>query len=550
MYKNAEKKKKKAPPPAPPNIPKHQQPQGNKKAALPAMPRKAPAASRIQNTMGLHRPYHAPPPELATEALEKEEGPRLPVGMVLEENLTKAQKKNLKRKLGKQGAARAENSSEAGTAVTDGSTDHTSGFAEADWGFGEGSGGGHGQIAPHEIMGCPKLVSNLDRYKQLLGLHAYIGSEDEDEEGGEGYDSDSDYEREEQQVGHSTRDRSSGHIQNGTVANSSATKAAVTAAVAAGGGHLHVTAPQPSAAGATAIGALSSDGSSYEAFPAGWEGGQNGAHESAAAAAAKEEEMVALAMQLSLQEEAVRQQHQLQQQHLAAAPAPAAGIASSLAVPMMSGGPAASMGLPLMMPVSAAPVPNNTAGFMMFTSQAMQVPMPMPVLAPAAGGGAAAAVFGVPAASAGMQGLFAPQQQLNGVLPGGVFQDRAQSYATAGAAAAAGGAQQLLQNLGFGAGNGHTPPTFFVPGQAPGSFVPAGVLGGTGGFGSVFSASPAVTALGAGVAPVMATGHGLAEVNMGAGGQQLRVEDVEEDDEDDDEDELQELLGLCGVTAA
>ena len=472
--------------------------------------------------------------------------------MVLEENLTKAQKKNLKRKLGKQVAAKAENSSEAGTAVTDGSTDHTSGFAEADWGFGEGSGGGHGQMAPHEIMGCPKLVSNLDRYKQLLGLHAYIGSEDEDEEGGEGYDSDSDYEREEQQVGHSTRDRSSGHIQNGKVANSSATKAAVAAAVAAGGGHLHVTAPQPSAAGATAIGALSSDGSSYDAFPAGWEGGQNGRHDSAAAAA-KEEEMVALAMQLSLQEEAVRQQHQLQQQHLAAAPAPAAGMvqlpASSLAVPMVSGGPAASMGLPLMMPVSAAPVPNGTAGFMMFTSQAMQVPMHMPVLAPA-GGGAAAAVFGVPAASAGMPGLFAPQQQLNGVLPGGVFHDRAPSYTTAGAAAAAGGAQQLLQNLGFGAGHGHTPPTYLVPGQAPGSFVPAGVLGAMGGFGSVFSASPSVTATGAGIAPVMATGHGLVEVNMGAGGQQLRVEDVEEDDENDDEDELQELLGLCGVTAA
>jgi hypothetical protein len=482
--------------------------------------------------------YQAPPPELVPEEAEKEEGPRLPVGMVLEAKLNKAQKKNLKRKLGKQAAAKAEDSSEAGTAVTDGSTDHTSGFAEADWALGEGGGAGarHGQMAPHEIMGCAKFVSNVDRYKQLLGLQSYMASDGEDGEGENEYDSDSEYEEEEQGSGQRLQGHPSGHILNVENAIPSVPEAGPPAAVPGEGRHLHVTAPQPSAAGVALHGALSSDGSSYDAFPGGWDDGHNGAHDAASAAAAKEEEMVALAMQLSLQEETARQR-QLEQQ-LAAAPAAIGGMVQM---------PAASMGFPGVMPPSVAPAVHNTAGFWPFSSQAMPVPVP---------------AAGLTAAAAAMPGLFDRQQQVNGVIPGGVqapLSSFVNPYFTGDAADTARGhvrAQELLQSLRGGAANGHAPQAFFA-GQYPVGApqfpaTPAvSVLGVMGGFGAASNAGVVRTAIavpdGAGAAPTMVTGHGLAEVNMGAGGQQLKVEDV---DEDDDEDELQELLGLCGVAAA
>lgn len=102
----------------------------------------------------------------------------VPVGLVLEEAMTKAQKKNLARRKKKQQATATDGQhSEAGTAATDGSADpnNLDEWALADQPCSSA-------LADHNLLaGHTKFVTDPVRYLQLLGL---MDTEDESEHGG------------------------------------------------------------------------------------------------------------------------------------------------------------------------------------------------------------------------------------------------------------------------------------------------------------------------------------------------------------------------------
>jgi hypothetical protein len=104
----------------------------------------------------------------------------VPVGLVLEEALTKAQKKNLQRRKKKQQeAAGGDAHSEAGTAATDASS-------LDGWNDGAGSSNGGASSSMGTTAGAAALLSSnafvtdIKRYQQLLGL--YVGDDDSDDE--------------------------------------------------------------------------------------------------------------------------------------------------------------------------------------------------------------------------------------------------------------------------------------------------------------------------------------------------------------------------------
>lgn len=98
--------------------------------------------------------------------------PHVPVGLVLEEALTKAQRKNLARRKKKVQAAAADTISEAGTAVTD--TSSLDDFAVS-----QQPGATAGSSAAHHLLNGDKFVTDIKRYQQLLGLYMDSDSEDE-----------------------------------------------------------------------------------------------------------------------------------------------------------------------------------------------------------------------------------------------------------------------------------------------------------------------------------------------------------------------------------
>jgi hypothetical protein len=96
---------------------------------------------------------------------------------VLEEALTKAQKKNLQRRKKKQEAAGGDGHSEAGTAATDASS--------VDWNDGAGSSNGGASslgttAGAAALLSSNAFVTDIKRYQQLLGL--YVGDDDSDDE--------------------------------------------------------------------------------------------------------------------------------------------------------------------------------------------------------------------------------------------------------------------------------------------------------------------------------------------------------------------------------
>lgn len=111
----------------------------------------------------------------------------VPVGLVLEEALTKAQKKNLARRKKKQQAATADGQhSEAGTAVTDGSADLNSldDWVAAEQQRNRAGTAGNSAPAPENLLaGHTKFVTDPARYLQLLGLLNDDSDTDSDGEG-------------------------------------------------------------------------------------------------------------------------------------------------------------------------------------------------------------------------------------------------------------------------------------------------------------------------------------------------------------------------------
>jgi hypothetical protein len=99
---------------------------------------------------------------------------------VLEEALTKAQKKNLQRRKKKLEAAGADGHSEAGTAATEDAS------SVDGWNDGAGSSNGGASSSQGTTAGAAALLSSnafvtdIKRYQQLLGL--YVGDDDSDDE--------------------------------------------------------------------------------------------------------------------------------------------------------------------------------------------------------------------------------------------------------------------------------------------------------------------------------------------------------------------------------
>lgn len=119
----------------------------------------------------------------AAAELEKPKGPHVPVGLVLEEALTKAQKKNLQRRKKKQqqDAAGGDACSESGTAITDASS-------VDGWNDGAGSSSNAGSslgttAGAAALLSSNSFVTDIKRYQQLLGL--YVGGDDSDDEDAE-----------------------------------------------------------------------------------------------------------------------------------------------------------------------------------------------------------------------------------------------------------------------------------------------------------------------------------------------------------------------------
>lgn len=121
----------------------------------------------------------------AAAELEKPKGPHVPVGLVLEEALTKAQKKNLQRRKKKQqqDAGGGDACSESGTAITDASS--VDGWND---GAGSSSNAGAGSslgttAGAAALLSSNSFVTDIKRYQQLLGL--YVGGDDSDDEDAE-----------------------------------------------------------------------------------------------------------------------------------------------------------------------------------------------------------------------------------------------------------------------------------------------------------------------------------------------------------------------------
>jgi hypothetical protein len=115
---------------------------------------------------------------------DKPKGPHVPVGLVLEEALTKAQKKNLQRRKKKQqqDAAGGDAHSESGTAATDASSldGWNDGAGSSNAGAGSSMGTTAGAAA---LLSSNAFVTDIKRYQQLLGL--YVGGDDSDDEDAE-----------------------------------------------------------------------------------------------------------------------------------------------------------------------------------------------------------------------------------------------------------------------------------------------------------------------------------------------------------------------------
>ncbi|KIZ00124.1 hypothetical protein MNEG_7840 [Monoraphidium neglectum] len=157
-----------------------------KKAQLPGvLPRKPPVASRVAPAPV----YSAPRTMFEPQEEEEARGPKeLPPGMTLDMFMTKAQKKNLRKKASK--AKGAEAGSEAGTAATEDSFgDVQSEVAAAGGGGDGGSNGGGGasgsavHVDPASLLGGNAFVRDVSSYNRLLGL--YCGDSTDDEEDGE-----------------------------------------------------------------------------------------------------------------------------------------------------------------------------------------------------------------------------------------------------------------------------------------------------------------------------------------------------------------------------
>jgi hypothetical protein len=188
------------------------------KAALPKAPRKM-APPKLHNLASVSRTHttsgvstgawglkgaapvlanaHLPPPEDpdTSTAAAAAGGPRpaqLPVGLVLEEALTKAQKKNLARKKKRAGLTGAEAASEASSDHQDnvsalGASDSagSSSFSSATTGAGlVGFDGASMASSQHDFLAQQgfKFVTDPARYAQLLGLYCADSDEEEDAE--------------------------------------------------------------------------------------------------------------------------------------------------------------------------------------------------------------------------------------------------------------------------------------------------------------------------------------------------------------------------------
>lgn len=141
---------------------------------------------------------HLPPPEdpdltTAGAAADGLRPAQMPVGLVLEEALTKAQKKNLARKKKRAGLTGAEAASEASSDHQDnvtalGASDSagSSSFSSATTGAGlVGFDGASMASSQHDFLAQQgfKFVTDPARYAQLLGLYCADSDEEDDAEG-------------------------------------------------------------------------------------------------------------------------------------------------------------------------------------------------------------------------------------------------------------------------------------------------------------------------------------------------------------------------------
>lgn len=143
-----------------------------------------PAVNAWQRPEGVLVALNGAPLEARQEEPEPEAGaaePRpagLPVGMVLEQAMTKAQKKNLHRRKKKAvaGAPGADAASEAGTAVTDASGDA---LCLDDWDAAAE------RLASAQAGGGDGFITDAARYRKLLGLHPDSDADSDDGGGDE-----------------------------------------------------------------------------------------------------------------------------------------------------------------------------------------------------------------------------------------------------------------------------------------------------------------------------------------------------------------------------